>query len=128
MVSLVITLSLAVGLSLLTLYLQSPGQPGVLTLAGIPFQSSNTPSPLTPLAQLDPFAALLSTLPSDAGGPLLGGIGTIDHAFGLPWQLPLWGAYALLAGAISFGLLLLTIGLVQRPNGTLRWHNAGGSQ
>jgi ABC-type transport system involved in multi-copper enzyme maturation permease subunit len=128
MVSMLIALSLAVGLSLLTLYLQSPGQPGVVTLAGIPFQSSNTPSPLTPFAQLDPVVALLSTLPSDAGGPLLGGIGTIDHAFGLPWQLPLWGAYALLAGAISFGLLLLTIGLVQRPSGTLRWHNAGGSQ
>jgi len=128
MVSMLIALSLAVGLSLLTLYLQSPGQPGVVTLAGIPFQSSNTPSPLTPFAQLDPLAALLSTLPSDAGGSLLGGIGTIDHAFGLPWQLPLWGAYTLLAGAISVGLLLFTTGLVQRPNGTLRWRNAGGSQ
>jgi ABC-type transport system involved in multi-copper enzyme maturation permease subunit len=128
MVSMLIALSLTVGLSLLTLYLQSPGQPGVVTLAGIPFQSSNTPSPLTPFAQLDPVVALLSTLPSAAGGPLLGGIGTIDHAFGLPWQLPLWGAYALLAGAISFGLLLLTTGLVQRPSGTLRWRNAGGSR
>jgi ABC-type transport system involved in multi-copper enzyme maturation permease subunit len=127
MVSMLIALSLAVGLSLLTLYLQSPSQPGVVTLAGIPFQSSNTPSPLTPLAQLDPFVALLSTLPSDAGGPLLGGVGTIDHAFGLPWQLPLWGAYALLTGALSCGLLVLTIGLVQRPGGVLRRH-AGGSQ
>ncbi len=113
MVSMFIALALAVGLSLLTLYLQAPGQPSVLTLAGIPFQSVKPPSPLTPFAQFDPLVALLSALPNDAGGTLLGGLGTIDHAFGLPWQLPLWGAYALVAGPISVLLVLATTRLVQ---------------
>jgi ABC-type transport system involved in multi-copper enzyme maturation permease subunit len=112
-VGLLISLAFAAGLSLLTVYLQAPNQPSLLTLAGIPFQSFNTPSPLTPLAQLDPLAALLSALPAETGGTVLGDLGTINHAFGLPWQLPLWGTYALLAGLISLLLLLVTAALVR---------------
>ena len=115
MVSMLIALALAVGLSLLTVYLQAPGQLSVLTLGGIPFQSINPPSPLTPFAQLDPLVALLSALPAETGGTLLGGLGTIDHAFGLPWQLPLWGAYALLVGMISLVLVLATTKFVRPP-------------
>src|SRR5947209_764973 len=84
MASTLIALLLTLGLSFAVLYLQVPGQLGVLTLGGLPFQSLNQPSPLTPLAQLDPLVALLSTLPAESGGPLLGGLGTIHHAFGLP--------------------------------------------
>jgi ABC-type transport system involved in multi-copper enzyme maturation permease subunit len=116
MASTLIALLLAVGLSLLTLYLQSPSQPGVLSLGGIPFQSGTSPSPLTPFAQLDPLIALLSALPATSGGTLLGGLGTLHHAFGLPWKFPLWGAYTLLAGLISLLLVLLTVGVArERP-------------
>jgi hypothetical protein len=105
---------MSVGLSLLTLYLQAPGQLSVLNVAGLPFQAVNQPSPLTPVAQLDPLVALLSALPVETGGTLLGQLGTIDHAFGLPWQVPVWGAYALLMGIGSLLLLLVTARLVRR--------------
>jgi ABC-type transport system involved in multi-copper enzyme maturation permease subunit len=103
--SMFVALILAVGLSLVAVYLEGPGQNSVVTLGGVPFQSTDPPSPLTPLAQLDPLAALLSALPDNGGGTLLGRLGVIDHAFGLPWQLPLWGAFALLAAAISIVLV-----------------------
>ena len=113
MVSILIALLLTVGLSLLALYLQAPGQLGVVTLGSVPFQTFNQPSPLTPLAQLDPLVALLSALPAESGGTLLGQLGTVHHAFGLPWQLPWWGAYTLLAGVISLVLILTTTRLVR---------------
>lgn len=115
MVSMLIALLLIVGLSLLALDLQAPGQLGVLTLGGLPFQTVNQPSPLTPLAQLDPLVALLSALPAESGGTLLGGLGTVNHAFGLPWRLPLWGTYTMLAGVLSLVLMVVTTGLVRRP-------------
>jgi len=121
MISMLIALALAAGLSLLTLYLQAPGQPGALTLAALPFQTGNAPAPLPPAAQLDPLVALLSALPAETGGTILGGLGTIDHAFGLPWQVPLWGAYALLGVVISLLLIPLSAALARRPGpGSLR--------
>jgi ABC-type transport system involved in multi-copper enzyme maturation permease subunit len=125
MVSMLIALLLTVGLSLLALYLQAPGQLGVLTLGGLPFQTTNQPSSLTPLAQLDPLVALLSALPAESGGTLLGGLGTVNHAFGLPWQLPWWGAYTVQAGVISLALLLVTTRLV-RP--AVAFRSREGSQ
>lgn len=119
MVSMLIAQLLIVGLSLLALVLQAPGQLGVLSLGGLPFQTNNQPSPLTPLAQLDPLVALLSALPAESGGTLLGGLGTVNHAFGLPWQLPWWGAYTVLAGVISLALILATTRLV-RPAAAFR--------
>lgn len=113
MVSMLMALLLIVGLSLLSLYLQAPGQIGVLTLGGLPFQSANQPSALTPLAQLDPLVALLSALPDGSGSTLLGDVGTINHAFGLPWKLPWWGAYSILAGALSLLLVVATTRLVR---------------
>jgi ABC-type transport system involved in multi-copper enzyme maturation permease subunit len=108
MVSMFISLLLAIGLSLLVVYLQAPSQPSVLTLGDIPFQTVNPPSMLPPFAQIDPLIAMISALPADGGGTLLGELGTVNHAFGLPWQLPLWGAYVLIAAVISFVLLLVT--------------------
>jgi ABC-2 type transport system permease protein len=119
MVSMLIALLLTFGISILVLYFQAPGQLGAVTLGGLPFQTFNQPSPLTPLAQLDPLMALLSTLPAESGGSLLGGLGTIHHAFGLPGQLPLWGAYIILTGVISLALTLATIRLV-RPGAPVR--------
>jgi ABC-type transport system involved in multi-copper enzyme maturation permease subunit len=115
MISMLVALLLTVGISLLALYLQSPGQPGLLTLGSIPFQSINPPAPLTPLAHLDPFVALLSALPADSGGTLLGSVGTVDHTFGLPWTLPLWGSYTVLSVLVSLLLILAAIWVVRRP-------------
>jgi hypothetical protein len=114
MISLLIALGLAVGLSLIAIYLQAPSLPSVVTLAGVPFQTGNPSVALTPLAQVDPFVALLSALPDGTGGTLLGSLGTVNHAFGLPWQLPLWGAYALLTVVLSLGLILAAGALVRR--------------
>lgn len=108
MISLLIALTLVIGLSLVILYLQAPGHPGLLTLSSVPFQSGQSTAPLPPIAQMDPLLALLSALPSRSGGPLLGPPGVIHHAFGLPWRLPLWGAYSLIAGMISVVLVLIT--------------------
>lgn len=115
MLSLVVALTLSAGISLLTLYLQAPRRAGVLTLGSIPFESIDTPSPLPPLAHLDPLVALLSALPSEAGGTLLGPLGIVHHAFGLPWQLPLWGAYAVAAGLMSLLAVLATTWFVGHP-------------
>lgn len=112
--SMLVALALTLGLSFVVLYLQAPGQLGVLTLGGLPFQTLNQPSALTPLAQLDPLVALLSALPSESGGSLLGGLGTIHHAYGLPLQLPLWGAYIILSVLISLALMFVTIRFVRR--------------
>jgi ABC-type transport system involved in multi-copper enzyme maturation permease subunit len=127
--SMLIALLLTVGLSLLVLYLQVPGQFGVMSVAGVPFQSFNQPAPLSPLAQLDPLVAVLSTLPADSGGPFLGGLGIVHHAFGLPGQVPLWAVYIVLAAIISTLLTFATVQLTQstplfRPGGS-RQRTAG---
>lgn len=118
MLSTLIALALTVGISLLALYLQAPGQLGMTTVAGVPFQSINPPSALTPLAQIDPLAALLSALPSTSGGTMLGSVGMVSRAFGLPWHVQLWGVYGILAVAISLVLILMTTRLVTWPKRT----------
>src|SRR5947209_2866672 len=118
MAGMLAALTLTAGLSLLTLYVLAPGRPSVLGLGSIPFQSSNPPTSLTPLAQIDPLVALLSALPDGAGGTLLDGLGTVQHAFGLPWQAPLWGIYTLLAVLISLILLPITVARVRRTDGS----------
>jgi ABC-2 type transport system permease protein len=118
MVGLFVSLLLTVGLAVLALYVQAPNGPGVLSLSGIPFQSENSPSVLTPFAQLDPLIALLSALPNGSGGNLLGGIGTVHHAFGLPWRIPLWEAYSLLAVVLSILLFLAAVGVIVRTGGS----------
>jgi ABC-type transport system involved in multi-copper enzyme maturation permease subunit len=134
MISMLVALLLAVGLTLLTLYIEALGQLSLVTLGSLPYESISSASPLPPLAQLDPLVALLSALPAETGGTLLGDLGTIDHAFGLPVQLPLWGAYVLLSLIISLILTLGTTRLV-RPSPALRlrdaarpWQTVGGRQ
>ena len=127
MLSLLVALTLAVGLSLLAVYLQAPSQPSVITLAGVPFQSVNPPSPLSPLTQADPLVALLSALPDGTGSTPLGDLGTVNHAFGLPWQLPLWGAYAIIMGILSLALAGATGALVRRSRGLRALSRPAGS-
>jgi ABC-type transport system involved in multi-copper enzyme maturation permease subunit len=113
-VSNVVALILTVGLSLLAVYLQTYGQPSAQVVQYGPGGPVTPPSPpLTPVAQIDPLVALLSALPGNTGGSLLGGLGTVHHAFGLPVQMPLWVAYSLLVAALSLLLLLATTFLVR---------------
>jgi ABC-type transport system involved in multi-copper enzyme maturation permease subunit len=112
-VSSMVSLALGVGLSLLILTLEAGSQESVLTiLSDLGALPADLP-PLTPLAQVDPLMALLSVLPSGGDGTLLGDLGSIDHAFGLPLRLPLWGAFDLLTVAISIVVLALSSLLVR---------------
>ncbi len=134
MIGMLVALLLVVGFSLLILYLQAPGQLGLLTIGSLPFQSSSTPSPLPPIAQLDPLMALLSALPADSKGTLLGGLGLVAHPFGFPGRLPLWELYVLLGAIFSLLLTLATTRLVRSPRkprfraAPLPGQSAGGSQ
>lgn len=114
LLSWLVSLGLVLGLSLLAVYLEAPGQISLITMLSIPTQAFTTPAPLTPLAQLDPLAALLSTVPDNAGGNLLGALGTVHHAFGLRWSAPLWGVYALWALLLSVILGILAAATVRR--------------
>lgn len=99
---------LLIGLSLLSLYLQSPGQISLIGMLSLPTQTFNQPAPLPVLAQFDPLIALLSLLPADTGGTLLGSLSQIHNAFFLPWALPLWEAYSLWAILLSLVLAALS--------------------
>jgi ABC-type transport system involved in multi-copper enzyme maturation permease subunit len=89
------------------------GQPDALTDPTGFSASSTDPTPAAPLAQLDPVLALLSALSNGSGGTLLGDAGAIHHAFGLPLQLPLWGAFAVLALILTAICLAAAAGLVR---------------
>lgn len=108
-----VALALVVGLSLVALYGEANAQLGPISIGSVPFLAGGSTAPLSPLAQLDPLIALLATLPGDSGGSLLGGLGIIHHAFGLPWRVSLWGAYLVLATVISLLLTLLSIRLAE---------------
>lgn len=110
-----VALGLTLGLGLLTVYLETTGQRAVGTALYV------SPPPLTPLAELDPFIALFAALPSGSGGPVLGDLGLVHHAFGLPWDMQLWAAFAWLALAISVLLFLLTALLVRSEPPWLGW-------
>lgn len=113
MVSGVLSLLLGFALSL-GIFFQEASPPitilaDVSRLGALP----GTPPPLTPLAQVDPLLALLSALPDGSGGMVLGTLGLIRHAYGLPLRLALWQAYGLLSLALTLGLLLLATLLVR---------------
>jgi ABC-type transport system involved in multi-copper enzyme maturation permease subunit len=106
MAGMLVALVLVIGLSILTVYLEAANQLSPISLGSLPFLSGGAQAPLTPLAQADPLIALLSAVPSDSGGTVLGSLGKIHHAFGLPWTLRLWQAYLAL-GLIISALLAL---------------------
>jgi ABC-2 type transport system permease protein len=110
----VVSLVLGVGLTLLTLYLQSWGAQSYGPRGPIP------PPPLTPLAHLDPLVALASALPNSTGRSYLGGLEKVHHAFGLPIDMHLWAAYSWTALLLSAALLLFTTILVRTPPWWLR--------
>lgn len=100
-----VSLLLGVGISLLVIYLEAgPQESGLAALTNLGSLPPDLP-PLTPLAQIDPLVVLLSVLPNGNGGALIGDLGSIHHAFGLPLRLPLLAAFCLLTVAISATLL-----------------------
>jgi len=112
-VSIVLSVLLGFGLSLLVLFLEAEQQgTGITILTQLGSLPPGTP-PLTPWAQVDPIVALLSALPNGKGGTLLGGLGKVHHAFGLPWTTSLWGAFCLLSLAISLLLVALSSLLIR---------------
>jgi len=115
MVSSVVTLALALGLSLAVIIPEiGPQSRGLTALGGLGSLSAS--SPLTPLAQLDPVVALLSVLPDGNHGTVLGGPGSLYHVLGLPASLSLWESFAVLSVAIDVVLLSLSIALIRiRP-------------
>jgi ABC-2 type transport system permease protein len=114
----VVALLLGVGLSILTVYLVTAGQ--TVPVCG-PNGCSPPPQPvMTPLAQLDPLVALLSALPNGTGGTVLGGIGIIHHAFGLPLRMPVWEGFSIIGTIVSLLLLALTTLLVRAAPRWLR--------
>jgi ABC-2 type transport system permease protein len=112
-VSNVLALLIGVGLSLLTLYLENWGSPAYGPRGPI------KPPPLTPLAELDPFAALLSALPGTTSVSQLGQLQIVHHAFGLPFTMHLWEAYFILATVLSVVLLAITTLVVRFSPGWL---------
>jgi hypothetical protein len=97
-----VSMAMGAGLTLVTLYFEDWGVQATGPSGALPLP------PLPPVAQLDPLVALASALPSEAGGSMLGGLDPVRHAFGLPLQLPLWGAYCIIAAVASLLLILLT--------------------
>lgn len=121
-VSNIIALLLGIGVSLLALYLENWGRQ---TFSAGPAGMRPVPlPPLTPLAQLDPFAALGAALPNGDGSDFLGGFGMIHHAWGSSLAVPLWGVYCVEGLALSVILFLLTTVLTRHPP---RWLATGGS-
>jgi ABC-2 type transport system permease protein len=102
-VSSAISLFLGFGISLAVIYLETDRQiAGVTNLSEL--GTLPEASPLTPLAQLDPFVALLSALPDGNNGTLLGDLGSVHHAFGLPLLLPIWLAFVVVTLVLAIAL------------------------
>lgn len=113
-VSNVISVVLGLGLSLVVVYAESGQQTTAFSDLTAFTSFSQDSSPLPAVAQVDPLIALVSVLPTGHGGTLLGNLGTVQHAFGLPLRLPLWGAFGLIALAGSVALLGLSTVFVRR--------------
>jgi ABC-2 type transport system permease protein len=113
-VSNAVSVALGLGLSLIVDYAESGQQSSVFSDFSAFTSLSQDTSPLPPVAQIDPLVALVSVLPTGHGGTVLGDLGTVHHAFGLPLQLPLWGAFGLCALAMSVLLLGLSTLFVRR--------------
>jgi len=120
-VSNIVALFLAVGLTLFAGYLGTQGQTtqgyfgkvfvgGSVIFRGGPAPNIPVQPTLTPVAQIDPVIAVISALP---GGMLSGRMNIVHHAFGLHWQLPLWGAYTVIALFLSVALFFATAFLVR---------------
>jgi ABC-type transport system involved in multi-copper enzyme maturation permease subunit len=112
-VSVVLSIFLGVGLSLLILFLEAEQQGAGLTILN---QLGSLPPdmhPLTAWAHVAPMLALLSALPNGRGGTVLGGLGQVHHAFGLPWTISLWAAFCLLSLALSILLVALSSLLIR---------------
>jgi ABC-2 type transport system permease protein len=118
-----IALLLGVGLTLLTLYLQNWGSATVQQYGPHGPRGPFTP-PLTPLAEIDPLVALASALPNENGRSYLGGLNTVHHTLLLPWTLPLWGAFTVLAIVLSVVMVAVTTFLVRS---TPRWLRGGNT-
>jgi ABC-type transport system involved in multi-copper enzyme maturation permease subunit len=113
-VSNVVSMVLGLGLSLIVVYVESGQQTTAFSDLSQFASFSQNSSPLPPVAEIDPLIALMSVLPSGHGGTVLGSLGTVQHAFGLPLRLPLWGAFGLCALAVSIALLGLSTVFVRR--------------
>lgn len=119
-VSNAISVALGLGLSLVVVYAQSGQQITAFSDFSQFTSLTQDTSPLPSIAQIDPFVALVSVLPTGHGGTVLGDLGTVHHAFGLPLQLPLWGAFGLCTLAVSIVLLGLSTIFVRRRVSWLR--------
>lgn len=111
-----LSLALGFGLSMAVISVQTGSQMVEVTNLGTLGMLPSSP-PLTPLAQIDPLVALLSALPDGNGGTALGTLGTVDHAFGLPWRLPLWGTFAVLTLVVTTLLLIASALLIRSGAG-----------
>lgn len=95
-----VTFCFVFGLAVLTLFLQQ--WPSLQ-------RSGGSPPMLTPLAEVDPFVALASALPTSTGHSYLGTLGTVRDAFGLFGTRPLWEIFALVAISVGGFLIALTV-------------------
>lgn len=117
-VSNAVSMALGLGLSLIVVYAESGQQTTAFSDFSQFTSLSQDSAPLLPVAQIDPLIALISVLPTGHGGTILGDLGTVHHAFGLPWLLPLWGAFGLCAVVFSAALLVLaSLGVRRRAPG-----------
>jgi ABC-2 type transport system permease protein len=109
-----ISVALGLGLSLIVVFAESGQQVTAFSDFSQFTSLTQATSPLPPVAQIDPLVALLSVLPTGHGGTVLGDLGTVHHAFGLPLQLPLWSSFGLCALVVSILLLGLSTLFVRR--------------
>ena len=118
-VSNAVSVALGLGLSLIVDYAESGQQSSAFSDFSSFTSLSQDTAPLPPVAQIDPLVALVSVLPTGHGGTVLGDLGIVHHAFGLPLQLPLWSTFGLCAIAISALLLALSTLFVRRRASSL---------
>jgi ABC-type transport system involved in multi-copper enzyme maturation permease subunit len=112
----VVALTLGVGISLLAVYLQSTEQTPYYGGPGGPPPQP----PLTPLAEVDPLIALLSTLPQGSGSSMLSTrLGTVRHALMLPWTMPMWETFVILAAVLTALCLAVSTLLIRYAPGAL---------
>jgi ABC-type transport system involved in multi-copper enzyme maturation permease subunit len=90
-----VTLVLALGLSLLEVFLQ--------VLFRHPQYGSTVP--LSPFAQVDPFIGLYSALPNPSGGYYLSNLDWVHHSFIFFGTIPEWEAYSIVTFVISCCLI-----------------------
>jgi ABC-type multidrug transport system permease subunit len=112
-VSIAVSLVLGVGISLAVIAAEVNADVGGLGVVGELGSLPPGMAPLPPPAQLDPVVGLLSALPAGGDGTMLGDLGTIHHAFGLPLVLQMWVAFLVLTLVIAAVLLGLSTALMR---------------